>query len=105
MPYQPLEGWIQVTRDLDSGKVRAQRLHTDPTCAKNAVAREHDRARQRGVHIESYLSDKMTYAEARLLSRHKVCKCVSRTHGIHPFSDRRPSREVVQPPPGSGRRG
>lgn len=105
MTYQPVEGCVQVTRDLGSGEIRAQRLHSDPTCAKKAVVKELDRARQRGVQIECYLSDKMTYSEARLLFRHKLCRCVGRTHGTHPVSDRRPPREVVQPPPGSGRRG
>jgi hypothetical protein len=105
MTYQPPEGWVQVTRNPSTGEVHSQRLHSDRACAERAVAERLEKARQKGAPVECYLSDKMTYAEARRLRRFSVCKCVGRRHGTHPVNERTPFREILQRPPGSGRRG
>lgn len=61
-------------------------------------------ARQKGTSVESYLSDKTTYAQARRLKNFSVCKCTGQRPNGYAVNERRPFREVLQRPPGSGRR-
>ena len=104
MAYQPPEGWVQVTRNASTGEVHSQRLHSDRACAERAVAARLEKARQKGSPIESYLSDRMTFGQARRLRKFSVCKCTGTRPGGYPVNERRPFREVLQGPPGSGRR-
>lgn len=104
MAYHPPEGWVHVTRSASTGEVYSQRLHSDRECAERAVAARLEKGRQKGSPVESYLSDKMTYAQAHRLRKFSVCKCSGQRPGGYPVHERRPFREVLQGPPGSGRR-
>ncbi len=74
LAYQPPEGWVQVTRNAATGEVYSQRFHGDRACAEQAVAARLAKARQKGTSVESYLSDKMTYAQAHRLTKFSACK-------------------------------
>lgn len=89
---------------MSTGEVYSQRLHSDRSCAERAVQARLEKARQKNSPVESYLSDKMTYGQARRVRKFSVCKCAGGRPGAYPVNEQRPFREVLQGPPGSGRR-
>lgn len=104
MAYQPLEGWVQVSKVVRTGRVLSHRLHADRECAERAVAMRRAKRLKDGSYVESYLSEKMTYAQASAQRRVAVCKCSGQRPGGHAVNDSRPYLEILQGPPGSGRR-
>ncbi|GAA4372880.1 hypothetical protein GCM10023146_23790 [Nocardioides caricicola] len=104
MAYQPSEGWVHVAWNPATGEVHSQRLHADRSCAERAVEARRAKAQLKGSPVESYLSDKMPYAQARRLRQFSVCKCTGSRHTGHAVNENRNPREILQGPPGSGRR-
>ncbi|GAA1439339.1 hypothetical protein GCM10009641_46830 [Mycobacterium cookii] len=105
MAYEPLSGWVQVTRVVATGKVKSQRLHRDRDCAEAAVRKALSKNGTGSLPVESYLSDWMTYGQARRLKPLSVCQCSGGGHRKHYIaaSDRRPG-EVQAGSQGTGRR-
>ncbi len=74
----PPSGWVQVTRIKSTGEIFHQRLHGDRTCAEASVRDRIAAEAAKGRDVESYLSDHMTYAQARRLEKFSCCKCSGR---------------------------
>jgi hypothetical protein len=53
--YEPLAGWVQVTRVIATGKVRWQRLHGNRACAEASVRKDLARNSTGEATLESYL--------------------------------------------------
>lgn len=105
MAYEPLAGWVQVTRVVATGKVKSQRLHRDRACAEAAVRKALAKNGTGSLPVESCLSEWMTYGQARRLKSLSVCQCSGGGHRKHYIatSDRRPG-EVQAGSQGTGRR-
>lgn len=103
MAYEPLSGWIQVTKSEVTGDLHSLRFHSDHTCAQRSVPKALQRGLDRDRPVESYLQDKMQYATARRYARLTLCKCSGgqRRHATGP--DRR-FGEVQAGSQGTGRR-
>lgn len=104
MAYQPLEGWVEVSKNARTGAVLSQRLHADRECAERAIAIQRTKRLKDGSPVEAYLSVKMPYGQARALKGSTVCKCSRQRPGEHAVKEGRPYLEILQGPPGSGRR-
>jgi len=105
MAYEPLSGWVQVTRRTETNQLLSQRLHQDRACADASVAKAIRKGTKIGAPVTSYLSDKMLYAQARRLKSLVMCKCAGGPQRRHHItdSDRRPG-EVQAGSQGTGRR-
>ena len=86
MAYEPPSGWVQVTRIKSTGEIFHQRLHGDRTCAEASVRDRIAAEAAKGRDVESYLSDHMTYAQARRLEKFSCCKCSGRPAREIPIS-------------------
>lgn len=103
MAYEPPSGWVQVTRIKSTGEIFHQRLHGDRTCAEASVRDRIAVEAAKGREVESYLSDHMTYAQARRLKKFSCCKCSGRP-GDHKVTPDRPPGYLIVGTPGTGRR-
>lgn len=101
MAYEPLRGWVQVTRV--NGVLRSQRFHSDRTCADRWVVKEKQRAVVKGAVAESWVVGPYTYGQARRFKPLKLCRC-SGGHRRHAEGQERRWNEVSAGSQGTGRR-
>lgn len=102
--YEPLAGWVQVTKQQDTGLLNSQRFHKDHACATTSVSAAVARGEKHGRPVTSYLSDRMSFAQASRLTHLAVCKCAGGRRGHYIARSDRRYGEVQGGSPGSGRR-
>lgn len=103
MAYEPLIGWIQVTKRRSTGELQGLRFHADRACAQRSIESRIAKGIRQDKPVTGHLSRSTLYGQARL--RYKVlttCKCTG--HIPHVHGPDRPPRERPGAAQGTGRR-